>query len=267
MSTAMKKKATFGILSATLLLAIAAWAYKPGGAGEDGMLNTSGQAPNVVTIKVRQLPIDIATNAPPAEILNPTALSKAKNEVEQFSCVVKNNTNKNITAVTLALTIILEEWGKEKPDTYLFTTDTLVHPDIKEERGLKDTEPGSSRLMQLPGPMSFTEGAIIKRITVEIRCIVFDDGSSLGYDLQGIAVTRIRLTREGAAKYKAWLEKQWREQRYSRDELIQKITSHTLPEGELPANSLKEGADIYRRWLLRVYNSKGADAVITHLSK
>src|SRR5262249_33952796 len=106
----MRKKAMFGILSATLLLAVVAWTYKSGGSRT---LSPSGQETNVVTINVRQLPVDTATNAPPAEILNPTALSRAKNEIEQFSCVIKNNTNKNITAITLALTTILEEGGKE----------------------------------------------------------------------------------------------------------------------------------------------------------
>lgn len=225
------------------------------------------QDAQIIQITTRQLPHDSRSNTVPVEIQTPLALSKNKNEVEQFSCVIKNNTNKDITAITLAITTVLDEEGKEAFDTYFLTTDSLVHSDIKEERGLRATEPTSSQLLQLPGPISFKEIAIVKNIIVEIRCTLFADDTSLGYDPNGEFATRIRLIREGASRYKQWLITQSSQLKTSISGILKKSGSRELPEDEFPNKSLREGADVYRRWLLRVHDSKGLEAAEAYLKK
>lgn len=225
------------------------------------------QSTQVIQITTKQLPFDNISNAVPIEILKPFAISKNKNEIEQFSCVIKNNTNKNITATILAITAVLDEGGKEEFDTYLLTTDSLMHADIKEERGLKETEPANSQLLQLPGLISFNESALVKSIIIEIRCALFADNTSLGYDFNGEYAARIRLIREGASKYKQWLRTQSNELKIPFSELLKKNSARDLPENEFSNKYLREGADVYRRWLLKVHNTKGFEAAEAYLKK
>jgi len=247
------------ILLITLGLLAAAWVY-PLSPTIGGALFE--QQSIDVPINVRQLPIDSAINAPAAEILNPILSLKVKNEIEQFSCYVKNNTDRNITAISLELKTILAEKGKEWADTNILTSDMLVHPDIKEELNLRYTTPGTTDMIQLPGPMSYKEEVVIKGIEIEIKCVIFDDGTSTGYDSKGTFAGKIRQSREGAIRYKEWLKKQngtWP------DKINAEPDSLQMPEAELPTKELKAGARRYRNWLLHLYNSKGRDTAVKYL--
>ena len=230
---------------------------------------TLRQEIKVVPVEVRQLPFDADNKAPAVEVLKPILLSKKDNEVEQFSCVVRNNSDKEITAVALALkAVLLDSSGGESLDVNLFTTDMFIHSDIKAERGLRSILPDSSQLMQLPGPVTFEAGVLVKSVVIEVRVAMFDDDTFLGYDPTGSAIARIRAIREGASKYKEWLKAQNNDWKHAQKFLAQTLDAGLLPsEGVLPDKQLKEGADIYRRWLTKVLRTKGVDTASAYLGQ
>src|SRR5918911_804826 len=49
----------------------------------------------------------------PVELLRPNARLSAENQLEEYSCIVKNNTGKAIVAFSLSWNIITEVAGKE----------------------------------------------------------------------------------------------------------------------------------------------------------
>jgi len=262
----MKERARFVIIGMIVLFVGIAWVSRE----KPGTLNSASaqEIHNVsydIPIDVKQLQTD--TGFSPVEVMAPRAWSQVKNEVTEFSCVIKNNTTKNITAISLTITTTIEDSGKEILDSKFLSSDSALHPDIKEERHMTSTGPGATQLMQLPGPTRYREDISVKNLHVEIAHVEFDDKSTLGYDMTHIAARRIQLTRAGAAKYKEWLKKQYRQSGDLPESIIQQINSPISPEYGLLDESLKSGADVYRKWILRVHNTKSIDHVITYLTK
>jgi hypothetical protein len=260
---AMRNIVTLFCTIVALVIGGAAWAYNK--AKNDKAL-PGVQVSIPFNVKVRQLPLDESSKLIPVEIIKATASTNGKNVMDHFSCVVRNNTDKGINAIAVAITVVLDNGGIEHRTTAVTTSDNLVHPDIREERRMKDIESGSTIDMNLPGPSTFKEGDFVKDVIVEVRCAMFADDTSVGNDPRGETATRIRQSRVGAANYKEWLKQQDSQGRGGIDKLIEIANSQEMPES-LRDRNLKEGANTYRRWLLGLHKDKGDDAVSTYLKK
>lgn len=185
--------------------------------------------------------------------------------VEKISCVGTNNTNKNITAFSALLTIITEKEGEESQNTNVLYNDSLVHPDIRKAMGLKLTFPSAGRTLGTAGPISF-EDEIINRIQLKVDYVEFEDGTSVSSGDRGAQV--IGSIREGAARYKAWLARQYAAKRDGRAVVA------LLQETDIPSElkfggnqNLMQGARTYRSIIQRMYESRGETALTELLDK
>lgn len=110
----MRLRITFSIALVVLLVAtaIAVTAFKP-----------QSDQKNKQTVVAQQLPSE--NGLIPVEIRSRRADFKSPSAVENISFVVRNNTNKDISALCLAYSIILERDGVESRDTFFWLLNHL----------------------------------------------------------------------------------------------------------------------------------------------
>ncbi|MFZ0747836.1 MAG: hypothetical protein WAM70_00655, partial [Pyrinomonadaceae bacterium] len=124
--------------------------------------------------------------------------------LDNFSCLLRNNTNKAILAGSVSYSVVVESSGKVVGDAHFQTFDTVIHPDFYDAS--KSIQPAAARDIGPPGPM-FYANSVIKELKIEIEYIEFDDKTTLGAPEKGSEITDIR---EGAARYRDWLFQRYR---------------------------------------------------------
>ena len=224
----------------------------------------ASQQERLLPVNATQMPLE--NGVIPVEMRCEAVRSPAPNTVDPFSCLAINNTRKKISALAIQYSIVTEEAGVEDRDDHLQTSDSAIHPDLVEARHLRLLPPGESRPVGPAGPAGFDSGAV-KSIEVRIEYVEFDDKTSIGSGTQGAKM--VNSMREGAAKYKAWLVRQ-----YKRKGMDEQAVASLLEDGELPKelnfnddSNLAEGADLYRRIMRSVYTSQGAAGLKRYLNK
>jgi hypothetical protein len=217
-------------------------------------INAQRAQPNEPKVTVQQLQTE--GGAIPVEIQRPQANFKTQNSVENISFVVRNNTNKNITAICLAYSIQIERDKVESKDTFFHTVDSFVHKDIREGNGLKPVAPGQEEVFAESGETVFESGSIVKGVVAKIDYVEFEDGTILGANENGGRI--ISLMRDGATKYKNWLVQQYIENKKSVNTVVALLQANDLPI-ELKFNSQHQnlGAKLYRRYMRRIYETQG----------
>jgi len=227
-------------------------------------LSASQQGEKQIPIKVVQLPLK--DGAFPIEIRCEDARLSAPNKVDGFSCLVINNTSKKISALAAVYSVVIEGLTGESQESHLITNDFFVHPDIREARHLKLLPPGESRILQPPGPITFENGTV-SSVEVHIDYVEFEDKTSTGPDTNGSKM--INSMREGAARYKAWLVQQYKQNKMEEKTLTPMLENSDIPK-ELNFNGdpdLIEGARLYRRVMRSVYDTQGAAELRLYLNK
>ncbi|HEV3470929.1 MAG TPA: hypothetical protein VG148_16520 [Pyrinomonadaceae bacterium] len=186
-------------------------------------------------------------------------------EFRMLKCVVKNNTNKPVRALSVAYSISFIRNGAEISDSGHLTSDAYVHPDFQELNRHKFLSPGGEQVIVRGEPVQH-DGAVAKDIEAEIDYVEFDDASALGPDLKGS--TLLALIREGAATYKAWLKKKYLESGKSIDSIVPLLQdTPTLPAEYKVADTMHVvGVDAYRKYARELHNKRGATELEKRLS-
>jgi hypothetical protein len=242
--------AAFIPLSATLFI------------GSNLILRSQGEH----TLLIRKPPVavrQLESEGPvaPVELLRPAARLSAENQLEEYSCIVKNNTGKAIVAFSLAWNIITEVAGKESSVRELQVNESLIHPDFQGDHKLGATAPGAESLADA-GPTYFESNASVKRLGVSIDYVEFEDGTSLGPNLNGASSQQIGMVREGASRYKEWLGQVYAKSGRSPQVVLQQLQSELIPDDlNLSNPEMKQGAYAYRIRMLKLYNTKGLVAI------
>jgi hypothetical protein len=210
-----------------------------------------------------QLPITIrqlqSENTIPVEVICGAASVTPPNILNEFQCILKNNSTKSITAATVIYTTVLEEGGKETRDSRTHTLTTYVHPDFYDKK--KNISPGLTTSFRSAGIITY-ENAIIKGVEVYIDYVEFEDNTSIGNEDGARIINDIR---EGAKKYKHWLGGKYAR---SVDSAIEALGSEEgLSELGLTNSSQEEGARRYRKQIRKAYNGRGRTEVEKYLSK
>lgn len=172
-------------------------------------------------------------------------------------CILKNNTSNPITAVSLAYSVEYEANGRKSTDTGSVTMDALIHPDFHDANFSKFIAPGNEGDIQ---SRRLIDDAMSKiKIAVGIDYLEFDKGTALGSDSNGSRL--IKQIREGAARYKEWLKRNYLEQGKSMDavKILLDRKSSVATDLELPAE-LEVGADEYRRNARQVIKFQGGSS-------
>jgi hypothetical protein len=196
------------------------------------------------------------------ELLCGTASVTPPNILNGFECTLKNNTQKSVTAANIIYTTVLEEAGRETKDSRNQILLTNFHPDFYDKD--KNIVPGATNLFRPAGVFTY-HNAVIKGIEVYIDYVEFEDGTSMGPDVEGSK--QIKDFRAGAVKFKSWLAKESKQK--SIDTLIQSAQSdEELQKPEIGLNNItqKEGARRYGIALRKLYKHRGPTEVQKYLS-
>jgi hypothetical protein len=226
---------------------------------------TASQQERLIPVNVTQLPLE--SGAFPVEMRCEAALSPALNKLDEFSCLVINNTRKKISALAVVYSVVVDDGdGETEQGTNLLTTDFAIHPDVIEIKRQKLFSPGESSRVGPPGPVAFESGVVV-RVEIHIDYVEFEDKTSMGPNTYGSKA--IGSIHEGAAKYKAWLVQQ-----YKRSGMDEQSVAALLDDADLPKElnfngdpDLSQGARAYRSILRSVYNPKGGAELRRYLNK
>jgi hypothetical protein len=218
--------------------------------------------PTLLPVQVKQL--DPVSGVVPVELRCSDAQLSSPKAIERLTCTIKNNTDRFITAGTVAVAIDLERNGTELELQSYDTFDTFVHADFNEDHKNNRIRPGGEfRIDELPS--SYSDG-IIKSIAVGIDYIEFADNQRAGLNRKGSQI--IGDMREGASKYKAWLKIKYKESGRSVDAVSALLDrSPSARELFLQNSNQESGADMFRKYLLRDYKEKGMEPLKRHLDQ
>lgn len=246
----------FSKFTVLMLLSVFLWSFSRGAAPA-----IPAQA-QVMEVIARQLPQH--DGLIPAQLTCGYATLSAPNIVDHFSCKLKNNSNRSITAANVIYTIQYEENGISKASSYDSTIDTRLNSDFANtkmiERGEESTSVGP------PGQVSSGSSTIIKGIEIAIDFVEFEDNSVVGPDREGSNI--INGMRVGAKKYRTWLRSEYERNRHSVDAILPSLDNEgDIPSGVQTTNSYEElGAQAYRSRVRKMHRTKGKAEVERILS-
>lgn len=207
------------------------------------------------------IPLKITTqlasvnNVIPAEIQCGAALINIAGELN-FTCKLKNNSEKNITAAGIISSVVIEKNGVEtgKEDSTVFA-------------GLdgfdKGIAPGAEISLGPPGPSSYDDFTI-KRVEISIDYVEFENDIIFGRDSKGSQV--VKDIREGAARYKNWVKASYEYHRKSVKSIAPLVKDGELLPSDLSLlnQSQEIGAKTYRRKLKKKLDA-GDDSEVEKL--
>lgn len=201
----------------------------------------------------------------PVELKCENAELSAPNALENLPCAIKNNTNNYITAVTVAISLVLDKEGTTSTDSSFLTIETFVHPDFREEHKNNLIPPRGERPIQ-DLPVSY-DNAVIKGVMIQVDYVEFADNTTLGPNHAGSRI--ITDIRQGAAKYKNWLVQKYKQNGKSIDAIVPLLEPSQPFSEELGISNgdQQEGARIYRNYARRSYEAKGPEALTKHLKQ
>lgn len=215
----------------------------------------------MLPVSVQNLSSETGTN--PVELRCENARLSAPNYIERLSCVLKNNSDRAIRAGTLVVNVTIEERGAMETISSYDSFDRFLHPDVHSEHGLNFIPPQGEYVIEHL-PTSYGEG-IVKSISESIDYIEFADGPPLGRNVAGARI--INDVRQGAGKYKDWIVREFHRDGSSPGAILQILNAGDV-EGaglDLQNGDQKTGANLFRKYLLRTYASKGEAELVKHL--
>jgi hypothetical protein len=244
----------FGKLLVLGFLCVCLWAFS-------GRAIVIQQVTQNLPIIVKQL--EATDGVIPVELKCAPASLSAPDTLQNFSCVLKNNTGKSITAANVTYSILIWSNDKESRDTTSQIIDTLVDESVYEpDRAIGS---GATFDVRAGGPTSYY-GSTIQRMEMEIDYVEFEDGTTLGLNQK--AAEAIAQIREGAAACRAWLIKAYGQSGKSVRAIAPLLEKeHLLPESLLKGSYQRTGAETYRRRMLNLYKARGAAEVSKRLDK
>lgn len=217
-----------------------------------------------ITLPVSVQNLASGASTSPVELKCEDARLSAPNHIEKLSCVLKNNTDRDIVAGTLVISVTIEQRGTLETISSYDSFDRLLHPDVHKDRDANLIPPQGEYLIdQLP--TSYGEG-IVKRISESIDYVEFAEGQPVGPNVAGARI--INDVRQGAARYKAWIVREFHRNGMALEPILNTLNNgDVVAEGdlELQNDNQKTGANLFRRYLLRTYASKGEAGLLKHL--
>lgn len=216
-----------------------------------------------ILVHVKQLASD--KGKIPVELRCDGAELQLPNKLENLNCYAVNNTNKSITALVIAYTISMKdsikEDGKLESFSSAVTIETLLHPDFYEYRKESFITPNTNTPINIL-PITFEPTLVIKDMTVQVDYVKFEDNSSINE--KGDGATLVKEIRQGVAKYKDQFTNEFKRNINSETTLKQLIQeSRFIKDKNLVELTPKqsEGANFFRKFIRRIYETKGITGV------
>ncbi|HEX8734929.1 MAG TPA: hypothetical protein VF721_06395 [Pyrinomonadaceae bacterium] len=198
----------------------------------------------------------------PVELKCREVLLLSPERLENLSCVAINNTNKYITALVVAFSIITEKDGKSSETGRIYTLETIVHPNLREKRRNAFIPPSGEGLIE-PLTTSF-EDEVITGVTMRIDYAEFEDNTGIGANLSGSRI--LADMRDGAIKFRNFLAQKYTQSNLAASEIVPLLQTPRSIMDDLKLQQHQfQGADIYRKYLRRAYKSGGAESLKENL--
>lgn len=180
------------------------------------------------------------------------------NRVDGYSCTIRNLSNKSVTALTMSWTLRTIRNGKESGITEQLVFNSLLHPDLREVGYGKPLAPGQTTFLSSGSTIKWDEATFL-RAAASVEYVEFEDGTKFGPDHNKLASERLKLTRQGAEKYKQWVKAQYIQKNRSMDALMTMLGNSSLPPDlSVSTNAELSGAQMYRKTLLAIFKSGNA---------
>src|SRR5215210_7874874 len=87
----------------------------------------AAQQERLLSVNVTQLPLE--NGAFPVELRCEEARSSALNRLDGVTCLAINNTRKNISALAVVFSVVVDDAGEAERQSNLLTSDFAIHPD------------------------------------------------------------------------------------------------------------------------------------------
>jgi hypothetical protein len=214
-------------------------------------------------IRVTTNQLEMGKGVVPLELKCEDAELSRPDKIEKLSCILINHTQRNVTAASVNISILIERDGKDFQDSGYLTFDSVLLSDLSDPHESKLVAPGGEyRIQELPTAYD----GVVKGISVGLDYVEFSDKGTLGNKAGSRIIDNTRI---GAAKYKDWLVKQYENNGRSVDAIVPLLEKgHTLPEDlDVQDSNQQEGARSYRNYALRAYTTQGAEGLRKHLKQ
>lgn len=192
----------------------------------------------------------------PVEIHCEPAFSTKPDTLDDFFCVLVNNTHKGIRASSVRYSIIFESKGKEERENRFDTVDNYIHPDLSDVK--RPIEPGGQLSVRPPGRIVKSD-SVMKRLELEPVYLEFADGTTVGSG--GQSAELIADLREGAAKFKNALSQEYVKRGRSAEAILSLLEDNSPLGPEILNFGQRTGAKEYRRLLRKKYEKNGVKAI------
>lgn len=224
---------------------------------------TQAKEPSKVQLEVIQLPTD--GRIIPVAIQREAISVNPADGTREAVFVMKNNTDKNVDAISIAVTVKIDRSGKESSATHYLTRNSLIHPDIREMHHQGPLAPGQEWSFGTEA-LDPEAPAVLRGVTLEVDYLDFADKTWLG--LNKFGSNNVAKVRTGAAKYKAWLQKKYAENGRSASALLPWLDrSQPLPAEINLGDYERTGARHYQNHILMAYRQHGDAEVEKYLTR
>lgn len=257
----MRSKILVGIFL-VMLPSVAAFTV-PAVKSRNRVLVTQAKGPGQVQLEVIQLPTDGGTI--------PVAIQEEKISVNpdtgmmEALFLVRNNTSKNIDAISVAVSGNVDRNGQHYSSTGYLTRNSLVHPDLREIHHQTSLGPGQEWSFTTE-PLDPEAGEVLRGIVLQIDYVDFEDKTWLGPNKYGSNI--VTKARTGAAKYKEWLKRKYVENGRSVKALLPLLDrGQPLPSEIDLGDHERTGARSYQIHVLKAYRHGGPAEVEKYLNR
>ncbi|MGE0887752.1 MAG: hypothetical protein AB7P14_29885 [Blastocatellales bacterium] len=204
----------------------------------------------------------------PVEVHSAKIQLSAPNEIESYSCVVKNNTTQAITALALEWTFIADNNGKPTRLTGYSGMDAIYHPDIQNYRQSRSLAPGGEITMDSSSTTAVPPPALMVKAEVSLVYVEFDDKTIIDLDPKHYSLKTTNEQREGAERCKQWLVKLYRQQSKNIESILPLLKSESFPaELRLDTHHLHHGAKMYGKFIISLYAKNQTEVIDRYLGQ
>ncbi|MCW5967543.1 MAG: hypothetical protein KIT57_03450 [Blastocatellales bacterium] len=196
----------------------------------------------------------------PVEIIRAKSHFTAPNLMDDTTFVIKNNSDSDISAISLQIGITAEVGGTRSVKYKFLAADYFIHPDVKAANVINPFKPGDTKVLE-GTTVSYPIGTFLTRITVKIGYVEFSDGDTLGSQNEGGGV--ISEIRTGAMNYKAWLKDKYDHSNRSENVLVVTLESTEEPEDLIIETGYeRHGARAYHKYMRDLLKSNGLGEIL-----
>jgi hypothetical protein len=181
-----------------------------------------------------------------------------ENGLDSSSIQVRNLSGKNITALGIIWTVTFTD-GKTCQIEQLINY--RIHKDIVDAKAIRPFAPYEEKYIPRLTREIFDEGQAIGSVKVEFSFAEFEGSGGVGIEKSEM-YKQLLAQREGAELYKRWVEDGYQNDSRNIGGVIKKLSGDELPnDKELENDKVKQGALIYKQWLLDTLKDRGADSL------